>query len=472
MTRKLISKFISRVPIRVFFPVVGSVLFVLLFATGVIGFMLFKFYSQWGQLTEEKAQIQIQADELRQTSDDLTRFTRQYVITEKKQHLENYRRILAIRDGAVARPLNYEGIYWDLSPQARKEFHPPQTPESLVHRFQNLPLTQHEISLLKESLDASDRLAEIEIEVFAIYNHADSTQEERQQAGKRLFDDHYISAKEGIMSPLDKLLRGLEVRYASDKNVIENRITTIFIIFAILQAIFAVILVIVLWFVRKKILRPIYHFMIDINKIKKNIPVKKRIFYHDEFGVLIKNFYSFKEQIDHNYKELETLSFTDPLTGLYNRHYFYQTVQQQLQIAARNKQKTSILIGDIDHFKPINDTHGHLIGDEALKHIASLIQKNVRESDTCARFGGEEFIILLNNSDVKNSVKIAQKICDSIRENPYHNNSLTLNITISIGVSEMKGVSSNNINESIHRADQALYIAKKEGRNRVCQNND
>ena len=110
------------------------------------------------------------------------------------------------------------------------------------------------------------------------------------------------------------------------------------------------------------------------------------------------------------YNEIETLSKTDQLTGMYNRHYFIDMAEKQMAIARRYQQPFSVLIIDFDHFKQINDRFGHLAGDLVLKEAAALIQHQVRQSDSAARYGGEEIVVLCSNTTRDKAIHIAERI--------------------------------------------------------------
>lgn len=427
---------------------------------------LFSSYTEWVQITREKSRIQTLTDELRQSSDDLTRFARLYAITGDKIYAANYREVLAIRNGSGQRPLRYEHIYWDLSADIRDIRHPKGTPESLNKRFDNLPLLSEERGLMEQSQKHSESLAIIEQDFFNTSDTAD-TAALLLRTQETLFSDSYQAKKSAVMLPLDNLLLSLETRYATRTNEIRHRINAFFIAFAVLLAVFLAFTGLILVYVRQKVLAPVRHLQSNIRDIRRGLPPKKRIFYSDEFGDLMRQFYSMKEQMDRSYQDLEMVSFTDSLTGLYNRHYFFQMAKQQTQVAVRSKHPVCVILCDVDHFKPINDTHGHLVGDEALKHISDIVRKSVRESDICARFGGEEFVVLLNNSNIDNSSTIAEKIRATLESTPCHADGITLNMTISAGVASIDGAGDNNINDAIDKADKALYEAKNAGRNRV-----
>ena len=160
--------------------------------------------------------------------------------------------------------------------------------------------------------------------------------------------------------------------------------------------------------------------------------------------------------------EIQKMALHDPLTGLYNRYKFDDTSQEQIALYARYKHEVSLILCDIDHFKSFNDRYGHAVGDEVLKQIANTINDVVRESDTVARWGGEEFAVLLSNTSKDEAVKVAEKIRQAIETVDFEG---VDKITLSCGVSQLKE------NETqIHwfnRVDEALYEAKNSGRNRV-----
>lgn len=162
-------------------------------------------------------------------------------------------------------------------------------------------------------------------------------------------------------------------------------------------------------------------------------------------------------------KELWNLSYRDSLTGLFNRRYMQQTVEHVFSRAVRYREQLHVLMIDIDHFKKVNDTYGHAVGDEVLKIVASTIQTFVRTSDIVARYGGEEFIVYIVESDMELTQFIANRIRDGIASIQFEQVPWT--ITISIGITGLQD--GDTIESQISRADQFLYSSKKNGRNRV-----
>jgi len=162
--------------------------------------------------------------------------------------------------------------------------------------------------------------------------------------------------------------------------------------------------------------------------------------------------------INHNNK----LAYIDTLTNVYNRNKFDEILNLELKSVKHYNYPLSIALIDIDKFKDFNDTFGHLIGDEVLITMAQTVQNNVRETDTFARWGGEEFIILFKNANISNSKKVSEKIKDKIEQNEHETAG---KITASFGLTQY--IDGDTIETMFKRCDDALYVAKDNGRNRV-----
>ncbi|MTJ12671.1 diguanylate cyclase [Anabaena sp. UHCC 0187] len=165
-------------------------------------------------------------------------------------------------------------------------------------------------------------------------------------------------------------------------------------------------------------------------------------------------------------KSLEKLANTDSLTGVWNRRYLLNIAEQETQRSRRYNRPLSVLMIDIDHFKNVNDTYGHAIGDEVLIIMTETVMKYLRNIDVLGRFGGEEFVALLPETDSQAAVITAERIRVNIEEIKIPIDDKLVSITVSIGVgSYQKG--DTDIDVLIQRADKALYQAKNQGRNRV-----
>ncbi len=165
------------------------------------------------------------------------------------------------------------------------------------------------------------------------------------------------------------------------------------------------------------------------------------------------------------YNKMEVLAKTDILTGLSNRRDMYQKIKHETDRFERNEKPFAILMGDIDNFKKINDTYGHDAGDHVLTSIASVMISTVRKQDIVGRWGGEEFLLLLPETNLDGGKKIAEKLRVKIKNESMHYKNHVLNVTITIGVSVYNRI--HDVNESIKKADKAMYLGKIRNKNCV-----
>jgi len=159
---------------------------------------------------------------------------------------------------------------------------------------------------------------------------------------------------------------------------------------------------------------------------------------------------------------LESQASTDPVTGILNRRKFSEVLETELVGARRYGTRLALILFDIDHFKSINDTFGHDVGDMALKEVADLVSDTIRRTDIFARFGGEEFVILVHNNDTMTGCKLAEKIRSRLCEHDFPQVGM---VTCSFGVAQLNA--EDTAETLIRRADEAMYAAKHAGRNRV-----
>lgn len=174
-------------------------------------------------------------------------------------------------------------------------------------------------------------------------------------------------------------------------------------------------------------------------------------------------------------RELSLLSKKDGLTGIFNKRHFNETISNLWYYAMRNQEPLSVLMVDIDFFKEYNDLYGHLAGDEVLKTISVILEKNVkRNSDIVARFGGDEFIILLSNTDSNGAIQVADTIVAAINDGQiiHEGSSISQYLTLSIGCATMIPQADSSPSQLIEKSDLCLFMAKKSGRNGVHATND
>lgn len=164
-------------------------------------------------------------------------------------------------------------------------------------------------------------------------------------------------------------------------------------------------------------------------------------------------------------RRLETAALTDSLTGVSNRLAFEISLGRTLELMEREKRRCAALLIDIDHFKKVNDTYDHFMGDNIIRHVASTIRGRIRGSDFFGRWGGEEFIVLLRDAGIEDAYGQAERLRNSVKDNPYIHGGENILVTISIGVAEYQhGEGEDNL---LSRTDKALYLAKEKGRDRT-----
>lgn len=186
----------------------------------------------------------------------------------------------------------------------------------------------------------------------------------------------------------------------------------------------------------------------------------------EELEVRVNNLITNKRLLDKVHdqrRELYTLATTDKLTGCHNRHSLMEFSGKYISQAKRHQYPISLFVIDLDHFKMVNDTHGHAAGDIVLEAIGGLLNKSFREGDLVARFGGEEFVILLNHCDQEYAALKAESLRKDIEALKPHD----LIITSSIGISTLTDDPDEDFETLFARSDQAVYVAKESGRNRV-----
>jgi diguanylate cyclase (GGDEF)-like protein len=167
------------------------------------------------------------------------------------------------------------------------------------------------------------------------------------------------------------------------------------------------------------------------------------------------------------YKKVQEMATYDSLTGVYTRRYWFERSRQEIERSQRFGYKACCLMADVDRFKDFNDRYGHLVGDAILVEVSKIIRETIRQIDLLGKYGGEEFCLLLTETDMENAVYAAERIRQAIAQRLIHVYDEDLSVTISIGVSVFPA-GGTGLEELIDAADRALYQAKQQGRNRVC----
>jgi diguanylate cyclase (GGDEF)-like protein len=176
--------------------------------------------------------------------------------------------------------------------------------------------------------------------------------------------------------------------------------------------------------------------------------------------------YETEARLDTAMTELAAISERDGLTGIFNRRKIEEVLEGELQRIRRYGGECGVLMFDIDHFKKVNDGHGHLVGDQAIRHVAQLAVKTLRNTDVVGRYGGEEFVALLPGVGLPGAAVAAERLRQAIANTPVKHPDVTFTVTVSLGVTAMRPESKDRTTV-FESADRALYLSKGSGRNRV-----
>lgn len=163
----------------------------------------------------------------------------------------------------------------------------------------------------------------------------------------------------------------------------------------------------------------------------------------------------------------------DGLTGAFNKNYLLDSLAQEISRSQRSQRPLCVMMMDIDYFKKVNDTYGHLVGDEVLREFSNRIQEAKRDDDLLCRYGGEEFVVILDSTQIDQANTIAERCRDNVRSRPFETSTGPIEVTVSIGVAELtKDDGKFGSSSLLERADGHLYRAKQSGRNRVCSDRE
>ena len=199
-----------------------------------------------------------------------------------------------------------------------------------------------------------------------------------------------------------------------------------------------------------------------------NLDYRLQVDRDDEFGALMRTFNEMAAALQSGQEELKNLAIRDPLTGLYNHREFFRLLQDEVHRSERYAHPLSLLMIDLDKFKEINDTLGHLTGDHVLQHVAAVIGEQIRKSDHASRYGGDEFAILLPETDLQEAFEFAERLQQAVLLRPLTlGDGKPLQVTLSIGVASFPQ-DAKDFMDLVAVADHALYRAKGSRERKVC----
>ncbi len=428
------------------------------------------------------------AEELRQSSDDLTRMVRTYVETGDRIYKQHYLEILDIRDGKKPRPVNYENIYWDLVLGDDHRPSPDGKAIALLEMMRQAGFTEAEFAKLAEAKANSDELTKPEFAAMALIESTNpTTSAARNAATSMLYGTSYHQAKAGIMRPISEFYGMMDQRTLRAVHDSENAATGVRIMLIALGA----LLMFTLWHAYRALNSTLGCSVDELQEhiarlgsgdFSSPIPVAQGR-QNSVLGWLSATRANL-EQIDARRREAEDnvrqLAFYDQLTELPNRRLFDDRLKQAMFASKRSGCYGALMFLDLDNFKQLNDTYGHAVGDCLLVEVARRLRSCVRELDTVARFGGDEFIVMLVdlNSDKAESIAqtaiVAEKVRASLAE-PYDltikrdaktDSTIKYRCAASIGVTMFIKDEPGEA-QLLMMADSAMYRAKESGRNMI-----
>jgi diguanylate cyclase (GGDEF)-like protein len=182
--------------------------------------------------------------------------------------------------------------------------------------------------------------------------------------------------------------------------------------------------------------------------------------------------FSYQDKLDEMFqRQMSESALRDGLTRAYNKRYFSDRIESEFQYALRHTTPLSLIFLDIDHFKKINDVHGHQAGDLVLAQLSTLVMTMLGEDETLARYGGEEFAIVARGIDLDAAVALSERLRAAVAGHPFIFQGTSIPVTVSVGVACAPAAGMSASGDLVARADEAMYAAKRGGRNRVCRDN-
>jgi diguanylate cyclase (GGDEF)-like protein len=429
------------------------------------------------------------ADELRRSSDELTRMIRTYAVTGDPRYKKCFYDILDIRNGKIPRPEGYSNIYWDLVLSNMK---PPPAESGqgipLLELMRQAGFTEGEFTKLAQAKNISDELTAVEFEAMRLVESIGPEAEANHERGRlMLYDKNYHQIKANIMQPINEFLVMMDKRTLATVHTwgsIAYAFRLIFIVATLVATFMLWRAYMVLRTTLGASAEKVQEILLRIGR--GDLTTTIRFAPGMENSILAgvsemqKKLYANEAERKQLEERVRQLAFYDALTNLPNRRLLNDRLAQVMAASKRTRRYGALIFLDLDNFKPLNDTHGHAVGDLLLIEVGDRLKKCVRDMDTVARLGGDEFVIMINElaEDKAESTSEAEVIAEKIRETlskPYlltiehegkpdttveHYCTASIGVTIFVNDELSQG-------EIVKRADTAMYQAKESGRNHI-----
>ncbi|WP_019676938.1 putative bifunctional diguanylate cyclase/phosphodiesterase [Arsukibacterium perlucidum] len=420
---------------------------------------------------KKRLQSFLLADELRQSSDDLTRMVRTYAVTGEQRYRHYFDEIFAIRNGHAPKPENYHYIYWDLVDANNNRPRPFGPPAALLDSMRQVGFTDIELTQLVSAKQASDDLTNIEQRAMELVASGDPLL--REQALVLLHNNEYHLAKAGIMRPIDDLYEMMNSRTVDAVRQAEISARWLRLVFVVL----GVMLAMLLWQLKRRQLAilgaPVAELYSKIEALGNGdfttdivVPAGKDNTLLGWLSRTRHRLFLLEHTRMQVQQRLEHLAHYDPLTGLSNRVLLAEQLQSSMLKAAQSESLLAVAFVDIDGFKAVNDRYGHALGDQVLQTLSKRLVTAVGNDNIVARMSGDEFVFLLNTlSQVEDSLPLLQQALASLAE-PVTISGVTVTLSASIGVSFYPQNVDVAAEQILRQADQAMYVAKQAGKNR------
>ncbi|MCX7117313.1 MAG: GGDEF domain-containing protein [Legionellales bacterium] len=454
-------------------------------------FIIFGLYSyvegQAKQAHATELKSEVLSDELRQTSDDLSRMVRLYVSTGDTLYKQHYQEILDIRNGLAARPIFSAAIYWDLVLEDNKRPRANGPAISLLGLMRRAQFSEAEFQELARAKAKSDELTQMESGAMKqVESSPHITDVTRLKAIQRLSNQTYLQAKRDIMLPIARFEAMVNQRTQKTVQQVETEADWLLAVLLVL----GFILVYMLWQTYRALnatlgcsadkLRAVILQMGNSDfSTPLIVPKSMSNSVLNWLNELQNKIFQSESKLKVMVEKMHELAYYDALTNLPNRRMLTDRLRQAFALSQRYREYGALMYIDLDHFKPLNDEHGHNAGDILLKEVARRLTNSLRDTDTIARVGGDEFVVVLGalEKDESKSRVHALSVAEKIRKilaKPYSiilpnresNPPILHSCTASIGV--VLFLDKENHQEALLKsADMAMYQAKEKGRNQI-----